>query len=101
MDIDWYKRKLSPLENKEFTAKFCAREDREWERTQRGNRQGNPAIVLRLHDLWVHTFNSVPTKHDLMTLAHTLLALGWERTRRAGLTYFVMELKEFDNEYRR
>jgi len=96
---EWLKRKLSPLEDVEFTARYCLRENFEWLRTQRGTRQGKSAIVVRLRDVWVNTFNSVPNNVDLTTLGRTLEALGWERTRRKGITFFLMNCKEFENVY--
>lgn len=96
---EWLARKLSPLEDKKFTTIYCNRENLEWLATQRGTRQGKSAIVIRLSDVWVHTFNSVPNNVDLTTLGRTLEALGWERTRRKGITFFLMNAKEFSNEY--
>jgi len=96
---EWLRNKLSPLENVELTTRYCNRENLDWLRTQRGQRQGKSAIVIRLGDVWANTFNSVPNNVDLTELGRTLQALGWERTRRKGITFFAMNLKEFNDDY--
>ena len=95
---DWYRRKLSPLEDKELTTRYCNRENLKWLATQLGSRQHKSAISVKLGDVWVRTFGTEPSVGELTKLGRTLSALGWERSRQNGLTRFVMSMEDF-NEY--
>lgn len=90
--------KLSPFEDKHFTADYLLVEPLEWLSTlPEVSYNGRPAVAVQLSDLW-DQFNDAPANTaDLTRLGRTLVALGWSRTKRQGDLYFVMEKGEFDD----
>jgi len=92
----WYQHKLSPLEDKVFTARFLAKEPKSWMSKQIVERGGMPYIMFNLPDVWQAAFKEPsPHRSALTNLGRTLDALGWERTKVGGLLFFRMPLKEF------
>lgn len=93
------KKKLSPLEDKEFTERYKGLEDRKWMREHLSVRNGEPCVMLSLVPLFEHTFEVTPNNYELTMLGRTLVALGFERTYRGGHLFFAMSLEEFDRDY--
>lgn len=94
------RKKLSPLEDPEFTAAYLHAQPTEWLRNEcpRINYGGEEHIAVSLTELWdrINPTDAPPSSFDLAKLGRTLLALGWVRTKRTGELYFVMTPKEFD-----
>ena len=88
-------RKLSPLEDKAVTADYLAKEPLEWLGTKSGLRNGRVHIMVQLPELYKQTYGCKGSGRALMVLGRTLVALGWERSKRSGLLYFCMEQDEF------
>lgn len=93
---DWYKSKLSPKEDKAFTAKYKAVEPRAWLSKQMITRRGGYFITFDLASLYKAAFKqSDPDTYQLTVLGRTLDALGWTRIRLNGSLFFTMSLEEF------
>jgi len=91
-----YRRKLSPLEDRDFTAKYKAKEPRGWLNKQQAKRGNKLYIQFNLPDLWKATFKAdAPNRVALARLGRSLDALGWERTKRGGNLFFRMTVEEF------
>lgn len=90
--------KLSPFEDKHFTADYLLVEPLEWLSTlPEVSYNGRPAVAVQLSDLWCEVYDTPPNTADLTRLGRTLVALGWSRTKRQGDLYFVMNKGEFDD----
>ncbi len=96
------RKKLSPLEDAAFTAEFVAREPTllEFYVQKTTLRDGALSYIVTLRPLWLAAFGTDPTPLELTKLGRTLAALGWERTKRNGLQFFCLPVKEFDEVYR-
>ena len=95
------RRKLSPLEDQEFTAAYLHVEPKEWilNECERINYGGEPHIAISLPELWnkINPTEAPPSTFDLAKLGRTLQALGWIRTKRRGELFFVMTPKEYSD----
>jgi len=90
------RNKLSPLEDKSFTEAYQRVEPVEYYRASLHSRNGSPYVVIRLCDAWAAAFPKTPyTVLDLTKLGRTFDALGWERTKRNGITHFALKYDEF------
>lgn len=97
-EVEALRRKLSPLEDKEFTKKFIE-DSRDvdfmsFARTFRGVR----SLVVSPVELWERVYATAPNKHQVMVLGRTLQALMWERSALNGERVFVKTVEEFENE---
>lgn len=93
------RKKLSPLEDPEFTAAYLHAQPVEWLRNEcpRMSYGGEEHISVSLPELWekINPTDAPPSGSDLAKLGRTLQALGWVRTKRSGSLYFVMTPEEF------
>lgn len=97
-EVEALRKKLSPLEDKEFTREFLeAAKDADFEQYTR-NFRGAPHIVLDPQEVWRLVFGTEPNKHDIMVLGRTLQALMWERSALSGARIFVKTLEEYRDE---
>jgi len=97
------RKKLSPLEDREFTTKFLAQQPLSWMQKQIRTRRGAPVISLKLPSAWHATFGTEGNNHELTVLGRSLQALGWERRVQDGANFFQLSLAEFGeyaNEHR-
>lgn len=96
------RKKLSPMLDEVFFEKFRAVEPVEfYRRSPITYRRREAAYTINLRKVWLATpeLSPNPTPLDLTKLGRCLDAIGWERTRRDGLLYFVMTLDEFAEVY--
>lgn len=97
-EVESLRKKLSPLEDKDFTRKFLeSAQDVDFEQFAR-NFRGAPHIVLDPREAWRLVFGTEPDKHDVMVLSRTLQALMWERSALNGARVFVKTLEEYRDE---
>lgn len=93
---EWYRRRMSPREDKFFTTKYKAVEPVEWLSKQVVTSRGTASITVDLRSLFREAFKRPHTDtHELTLLGRTLDALGWRRIKKDGYLYFVMPLDEF------
>lgn len=89
------RRKISPLEDADFTANYRLVEPVAWYATQgKGDK-----ISIRLNDAWSQAFGTRANPHELTVLGRTLEALGWNRTYSNGLLRFTMGKQEYLDVY--
>lgn len=95
-EVDMLRHKLSPLEDKDFTAKLAlGLAGKDLLRYQRSFR-GSEHIVVSATDIWCATgWEEEPSARDLTNVGRSLQAMLWERSALHGSTVFVMPLKEY------
>lgn len=93
------RRLLSPLEDPDFTANFLLVLPEEWMYDHVGRFNGEPAIVVDIDELYFEAFGEPHTTDTIKKLAHSLKALGWHKTFRRGVPYWVISVHDFENSY--
>lgn len=96
------RKKLSPMLDPQFFAEFKAVEPVQFYRKSPVTyRRREAAYTVNLRQVWLATpgFTPNPSPLDLTKLGRCLDAIGWERTRRDGMLFFVMTLNEFAEVY--
>lgn len=97
-EVEALRRKLSPLEDKEFTKEFIeSSKDLDLSQYRRDFR-GKPHIVLDPVVVWKEVYGSHPKKCEVAMLGRTLQALLWERSALNGNRVFVKTVEELENE---
>jgi hypothetical protein len=98
---DYYRRKLSPLEDPAFTADFLLVQPVAWMRENQAVRKNSTQklVSISASECFAEAFGYEPDHHDVMQMGRTLRALGWESTKQGGYTRYVKELEEFDSEH--
>lgn len=97
-EVEALRRKISPLENKEFTADLDKRMEKLGLSKYQRDFRGAPHIVLDPVVIWQEVFGGRPNRHDIMVLGRSLQALLWERSAINGARVFVKTLEEYENE---
>lgn len=95
------RRKLSPLEDQDFTADFLLMQPVAWMREHTAFRKNSTVQIVSISaaECYEQAFGIAPNINGSMKMGRTLRALGWEPTKQNGLTRYVMDLEEFDNEH--
>ena len=97
-EVEVLRRKLSPLEDKEFTQEFIkASADLDLMQYKRDFR-GAKYVVLDPVVIWEEVYGGRPNKREVMKLGRTLQALLWEPSAINGNRVFVKSLEEFEDE---
>lgn len=97
-EVELLRRKISPLEDKEFTRAFS--EDLalcDLDQFKRDFR-GAPHLVVHPAELWRLVLGTEPDTHDITVLGRTLQALLWERSALNGARVFVKPYEEYLDE---
>lgn len=100
-ECDRLRAKLSPLEDPDFTAEYRLVEPVEWLRGQELVYDKAEAVGATLPDIFFMAFSRYGNNSEITKLGRTLLALGWSRTKRNGILYYVMGKEEFEHVYGR
>lgn len=96
-EVERLRTKLSPLENKEFTAKVKAAMDKFDLSEFRQQYRGSPYLVGRPGELWGALMDGEPNSRDITLLGRSLQALGWERSAHQGNIVFRIPLEEYES----
>lgn len=97
--VERLQHKLSPLEDKDFTAKILpllqAADLHKFERKYKGGL----CAVASPSDFWELLFpGTEPNMHELTVLGRSLQALLWERSYLRGSLVFTKPLSEVDSD---
>jgi hypothetical protein len=96
---EYYRKKLSPHEDPDFTADYLLVEPREYLRSCVAFRKNSTDKILLVSagDVFLEAFGEYPDVADVTKMGRTLKALGWEATKRDGYTLYALPLEEFEN----
>jgi hypothetical protein len=96
---EYYRKKLSPHEDADFTADYLLVEPREYLRSCIAFRKNSTDKILLVHasEVFYAAFNFHPDVADVTKMGRTLKALGWEATKRDGYTMYALPLEEFED----
>lgn len=97
--VDRLRHKLSPLEDKEYTAKILplmqAADFKPYERKYKNTM----CVVMSPSEVWNLLFPGTEyNMHDLTVLGRSLQALLWERSYLRGSLIFTKPLSEVDSD---
>jgi len=95
---EYYRKKLSPHEDADFTADYLLVEPREFISGCVAFRKNstNKILLVAAYDVFLHAFGFHPDVADVTKMGRTLKALGWEATKRNGFTLYALPIEEFD-----
>lgn len=89
------RQKLSPLEDKEFTAKLAVALGKvDLSQYKRGFR-GQDHVVVKPGELFFQAFGVEPNLRDVTNMGRSLQAMCWERSAKAGQILYVMPWTEY------
>lgn len=92
------RKKLSPLEDKSFTAKLAARmASVDWRKYRQKFRDGD-YIVVTPRQVGEECFGETPNIPTSTKIGRSLQALLWERSALHGNLVFVKPLEEYESE---
>lgn len=92
---EYLRRKLSPLEDKEFTKRLAVAMGKiDLSQYKRGFR-GQDHVVVKPGELFFQAFGIEPTLADVTNTGRSLQAMCWERSAKAGQLLYVMPWAEY------
>ena len=77
----------------ELLAEYLRREQTSWVRSQIGMVNGQPAVMLKLPELYEVTFERSGDVKEMAALGRVLVSLGFARTYRNGHLHFTKPLE--------
>lgn len=94
-EVAMLRRKLSPLENKEFTALLAEKLEHTDLLSKQRNFRGGNYIVVFPKEFWFELYGEEGNSYQLTNLGRSLQALCWERSAINGHLCFVKEVEEY------
>ena len=87
-------RHKSPLEDEALTTLLQDSFPTRWARRHEVLHRGVPSVCIKAAKLWEHVFSAPCNVKQAAKVGYSLDVLGFERTYKQGILYFILPLTE-------
>ena len=89
-------RHKSPLEDEALTRLLRESFPTRWAKRHPYLHRGEESVMIKAAELWEHVFSEPCNVKQAAKVGYSLDVLGWERTYKQGILYFILPLTELN-----